>query len=417
MMYSLLFAQLALLVFWAIYDGFLRKETHHLAKRLYLLFSFLFVLIFPFVNWQQTVAPNIAPAIELPALTFGATNTESGSSIGLSTWLLLVFSVGTVVVFLRNVTSVIRLLRLTQTAQLVDFFNEPVFYTESASSFSFFNYVFISKELSREEADWVYAHEKAHQQALHSYDVLFLALLECVFWINPVFWILKKRLVEVHEHQADLAIVQSKSLVAYQELLVAKALNVSAHQLAHHFIRQSLLKNRIMMMNRNPSSNRTLTKFASLFLVASLFIGVASCSKESKSTTTETTEPVLKSNETQEVEYDVAPEFEGGQEALFGFLLSELKYPVNAKEKGAEGKVFVQFEVLTTGEIANAVVLRSSKHNDLDEEALRVIERMPKWNPAQKNGENVKTKMTLPIQFTLSDEEKNAAENADTEQV
>ncbi len=415
-MYSLLFAQLALIVFWAIYDVFLRQETHHSAKRFYLLFSLVFVLVFPFVNWQQAVAPNVTPAIELPAISIGEANSESGFSIGLSTWLLLVFSVGTVIVFLRNALSVLKILRLSKTAERVSHFHPPVYYSETNSSFSFFQYVFISRDLSKEEAKWIYQHEKAHQQALHSYDVVFLALLECVFWINPVFWMMKKRLIEVHEHQADLAMVRTKDRIEYQELLVAKALNVSAHQLAHHFIRQSLLKNRIMMMNRNPSSSKTLAKFASLFLVASLFIGVASCSKESKSITPETTVSELKSGEQPEPEYDVAPEYKGGQEALFSFLVNELKYPVNAKEKGAEGKAFVQFEILPNGEIANATILRSSKHNDLDEEALRVVEMMPKWTPAQKDGQNIKTKMTLPIQFQLTDDEK-AAENNDTEQV
>ena len=101
-------------------------------------------------------------------------------------------------------------------------------------------------------------------------------------------------------------------------------------------------------------------------------------------------------------EPDSEPEYPGGSTALMQFLGSEAHYPKSLESEGAEGKVFVQFVVSKTGEVTEVSIARSSSFDAMDKEAIRMIKKMPDWNPGKKDGLPVSTKMTLPIVFKLS---------------
>ncbi|MBL7982067.1 MAG: energy transducer TonB [Flavobacteriales bacterium] len=98
---------------------------------------------------------------------------------------------------------------------------------------------------------------------------------------------------------------------------------------------------------------------------------------------------------------EVMPEFPGGQEALNAFLAKNLKYPEQAVEDGIEGMVFVTFVVEKDGKISGARVLRGIG-GGCSEEALRVVRRMPNWNPGTQRGEAVRVQYNLPIRFKLA---------------
>jgi len=97
---------------------------------------------------------------------------------------------------------------------------------------------------------------------------------------------------------------------------------------------------------------------------------------------------------------DKMPSFQGGQTALMKYINERLKYPVSAVEEKKQGRVIVQFIVGADGSINDPVVVRSVDPA-LDREALRVINSMPKWIPAQHDGEAVRCKYTIPVQFML----------------
>lgn len=96
---------------------------------------------------------------------------------------------------------------------------------------------------------------------------------------------------------------------------------------------------------------------------------------------------------------DQQPSFPGGTNALNTFIVSNLKYPVFAQEKGIQGRVVVKFIVEKDGSISNVEVDRSVP--GLDNEAMRVVKAMPKWIPGQINGKAVKVKCSHPFVFRL----------------
>ena len=101
---------------------------------------------------------------------------------------------------------------------------------------------------------------------------------------------------------------------------------------------------------------------------------------------------------------DVMPEYPGGTNAMFDFIRKNVKYPESAKEKGIEGRVYVNFVIDKDGSISDIKVLRGLC-KEIDEEAVRVVKAMPKWNPGMQDGELVRVQYTLPFYFKISGNE------------
>lgn len=95
------------------------------------------------------------------------------------------------------------------------------------------------------------------------------------------------------------------------------------------------------------------------------------------------------------------PEFMGGEAALRNYLNSNINYPKLAKENKIEGKVICKFVVDPAGNILNANVIKGIGY-DCDQEALRVVQAMPKWTAGKQNGRAVNVSVVLPIFFKLS---------------
>lgn len=94
------------------------------------------------------------------------------------------------------------------------------------------------------------------------------------------------------------------------------------------------------------------------------------------------------------------PEYPGGIQALFEYLMQNVKYPEDAEKQKVEGRVIATFVVETDGSISNIEVVRPV-FPSLDAEAIRVLSGMPKWKPGLQNGKEVRVKYTVPINFNL----------------
>jgi len=90
----------------------------------------------------------------------------------------------------------------------------------------------------------------------------------------------------------------------------------------------------------------------------------------------------------------------GGMAAFYKYVGSKLKYPPQANRMGVEGKVYVEFVINRDGTIVDVKVVRGIGAG-CDEEAIRVVEGSPAWNPGKQRGKPVRQKYTLPIQFKL----------------
>lgn len=121
-------------------------------------------------------------------------------------------------------------------------------------------------------------------------------------------------------------------------------------------------------------------------------------------------EPAIQQHEASEdkkvyVMVEEMPEFPGGDKAFREFVNNNLRYPQEAIEAGIEGSVFITFTVETDGSISDIKSLRGIG-GGCDEEAIRIIEAMPKWIPGKNKGRPVKVQCTIPIEFSMKKEQK-----------
>ncbi|WP_302460257.1 energy transducer TonB [Parabacteroides johnsonii] len=98
---------------------------------------------------------------------------------------------------------------------------------------------------------------------------------------------------------------------------------------------------------------------------------------------------------------DNMPEFPGGMKALLNFIDNNVQYPAEARKKGIQGRVHVQFIVDEDGYIIEPNIVRSVEPA-LDKEALRIIKILPQWKPGTLQGKAVKVKYTIPVAFKLN---------------
>ena len=95
---------------------------------------------------------------------------------------------------------------------------------------------------------------------------------------------------------------------------------------------------------------------------------------------------------------DIMPGFPGGEAALYRFLSEKLRYPPLATKNSVEGKVFVRFVIEKDGSITNASILKGIGYG-CDEEAIRVVNAMPKWIPGEVNGIKVPVFSSIAVNF------------------
>ena len=107
---------------------------------------------------------------------------------------------------------------------------------------------------------------------------------------------------------------------------------------------------------------------------------------------------------------EVPPRFPGGEIELMKFISRNVKYPAEARDKHVQGRVILTFIVEKDGSISNVRVARPVDPS-LDAEAIRVVQSMPKWEPAKQRGQAVRVRYTVPIQFRLQGDNSVATDS------
>ncbi len=100
---------------------------------------------------------------------------------------------------------------------------------------------------------------------------------------------------------------------------------------------------------------------------------------------------------------EVRPSYPSGQKALEDYIANHSEYPQMAVDDNKEGTINVQFIVDENGNVTNAKVLGADLGDGLSDEAVRVISKMPKWEPGKVKGKNVKTRLTLPVTYKIEE--------------
>ena len=251
----------ALLVFYLFYRFLLKKETFHRFNRVVLVgtavLSFLLPLCIITIHKPIEVAPMVP---ESPAL---ATDLPAQELVPLVEhavpwWpiaLIILFWAGVAFVLARVTTSILSIVRIIHRGQLVKEEDGcQIIVTErDIDPFSWMKYIVLSRKDWEAPHESILAHEKAHICQGHSMEVLLVDVLSALQWFNPAIWMLRADLQELHEYEADDAVLRAgTNIKEYQYLLIRKAVSKSGYSVANSF-NHSILKNRITMMSKSKS--------------------------------------------------------------------------------------------------------------------------------------------------------------------
>lgn len=329
------------------------------------------------------------------------------------------------------------------------------------SPFSFGRTIYFSPQLDGIEKDMIIRHEEEHLRRFHSIDTTFMQLVCAIFWINPFFYLLKRNLQEVHEFEADNAVLRCGFDTTLYKNLIFDQINYNNPEIANSLV-FSLTKKRIIML----TTKHKTSWFRLLVLVPAIIFSMAIVSASPVQSAPDTlkirqtqtdeklpnknnliyvlngvemtakqfsaTNPhdfatikVLKGDsaiaiygdrgkngaivcttvqkEDPVVFSDQPALFEGkpGAKAFSEWCQANIKYPANAAKNKVSGKVTASFVVETDGSISNIKIVRSIDPA-LDKAVLDVISRGPKsWTPAENKGKKVRLLIQIPIYFKL----------------
>ncbi|CAN5368489.1 M56 family metallopeptidase [soil metagenome] len=407
-------ASLYLLLFYGCYVLLLRQNTFFGLNRAYLLVSIVLSTTLPFIELPSGTTESLpVGTITLPAFVVKSERTTWSQD----QWFWLIYGLGVAVMSLRlglNLRAVFQLIKRgtaeRKSAYTLVRLPEDLNLTPS---FSFGRYLVLNHADALTEPDVLLRHEEAHIRQYHTADVLFLEIAQVAFWFNPVLWLYKRALQEIHEFLADRAVLKTPQ-PDYPHQLVAYALNVSTTALITPFVSKSTLKQRIVMLHKPQTHRRALLGYVLVLPLAAL---LTMCSQSERdqpqseaSVQTSARKPVKVEGEVFTV-VENQPEFPGGMKKIGEYIAQNLHYPEAAQKAKVEGKVFVRFVVTKEGDITDVQILKGIGYG-ADAEAVRVVKNMPRWEPAKQGGQAVNVQYNLPINFQL--EEDKAAEKAST---
>lgn len=424
-MLYLLQVNVGLILFYALYKLVCTRDTFFRSRRFILIVSLVLPFILPFIDvreWLESrdrmiMLTHFDYSAVLPEIVVGSEAVETGNRVFvLSEWIGYLYLAGVVVLLVRLAVQAFSLYRLIVrmpekeiNGVRVKCLNDP------SGPFSFFGWIFMNPAAVKEdEINEILTHEMAHVKQHHSVDVLLAEMVSICCWMNPFAWLLKREVRLNLEFLADRKVMEAGfATKSYQYHLLGLAYN-HKYGLSNNF-NFSHLKQRIIMMNKKKSNGAGHIKYALFTLpaFALLVAGNISCSQDASKKEDAKEEVVAPaSQEVKEAPAEKAaeeeifmvveqmPEFPGGIKELMDYLGTNVKYPENAMKKNVQGRVVVQFVVEKDGSLSEASVIRSIDP-DLDAEALRVVQTMPKWKPGMQKGQAVRVKYTLPVSFKL----------------
>lgn len=259
----LLQVNLYLLLFYSLYFVLLRNETFFKMNRFYLVGSALLSLAIPLVKLQWVkelflgeqvfqVTQKISNVISYEdviserngnMLTVG-THSPSLSNLEI---LAIIYGFITLLFLLNFLRKLYQLKKALQS-------------DNRSQAFSFFNKMVVDDSL--EGKDTIIDHEMVHVRQWHSLDVIFLEIFTAFNWFNPIAFLYKKAIKDIHEFIADdTAASKLEDKSAYTLLLVSNVFGAKPQQLTNSFFNQSLLKRRIIMLHKTKSRQVAILKY------------------------------------------------------------------------------------------------------------------------------------------------------------
>ncbi|MDD7886823.1 energy transducer TonB [Flavivirga sp. 57AJ16] len=417
------------LFFLIIYDLFLKKETFFNWNRAYLLVTSILSLVIPFIeinHFKEIIPPGYI--ISLPEAIIGNVSQTDANTLQLDPVLITtkpVWSWELVLYIGMLLAALLLLFKITKLILIVS--KNPktkrghlfiVRLLNSYAAFSCFHYIFLGEQINEKDKASILKHEMVHVKQKHTLDLLFFEVLRILFWFSPLVYMYQNRMMQLHEFIADKKASKNQSKTDYYENLLSQVFQTKNISFINPFFKQSLIKKRIVMLQKSQSKQINLLKY--VLLIPTIFAMMVYTSTQAQKSDKNKTE-VSDGTALQEVDIEVpfavveqVPVFPGcedlSREEQKDCISKSIAKHVNrnfntelATQLGLIGRqrINVIFKIDTDGNIGE--VRSRAPHPKLEEEAIRVIKTLPRMIPGKQKGKTVVVPYSLPIIFQVQD--------------
>jgi murein DD-endopeptidase MepM/ murein hydrolase activator NlpD len=271
-------------VLYMLYMLVFHKSGRHQINRVFILSSLLLSFFIPLLQFPTIKNASHVAELQQAEIWFAAVEREiaqveliplakvqeSNSIFQFVVWFFLFL---VVFLFIKLGVHYYQLHRLKRKSKLISSTWYKLYETPFRGAFSFFRSVYLPKHIFDTQAfEQVLLHECSHVKMRHSIDRLFMECLLAILWFNPILYWFRKRLIEVHEFQADESVVQAyNDPISYQEILYSQLAQTSSLAFANHF-KLSIIKNRIKMINKTKKRSGWVYSFSLPVLMLLVFI-------------------------------------------------------------------------------------------------------------------------------------------------
>lgn len=279
------------LVFLALYELILKKETFFQWNRVYLLLTPVIALLLPFIKiqaLQSAVPQNLI--VSLPEITLGTATTATQNNQIVTSPLLstieIILLTGIVISTLLFVWKLFKIIQLKRKGKREVIDNTPIVHVPNSNeAFSFAGTIFLGESLNQNSKKYILAHEMVHVKQNHYLDLLYFELLRIVFWFNPLVYLYQKRIAALHEYIADAEVISQSEKTSYYQNLLSEVFQTHSISFINTFFNHSLIKKRIVMLHKLKSKKTQLAKFLMLLPLIAGIILYTSCSQNVASET------------------------------------------------------------------------------------------------------------------------------------
>jgi len=396
----LLKSGLLLAVFYAVYKLLLENERMFRFNRAYLLGSLVFSFIIPLQLFTfKPLFESGLNAIQLEGIEIRTSRAPINENYLLEyvfAILKRVYVIVAIVMGFRLILNVLSFFKKINRKETRSVDGVKVILTDEAVlPHSFWNAIFVNKtefEMGKIPSELL-IHEKAHLEQRHTLDILFVAVLQTVFWFNPFLSLFRKAIKLNHEFLADEAVnKQFGEVRSYQNLLLEFASNQQTVALAST-INYLITKKRLLMMTKEKSPLAMILKVSSVAAVSVVLLiafnsqAVAQTSFSGKN---------ANDNRISEKTNVKQPQFPGGIEKFYMFVGQNFRMPEEFSKHKMEGKLFVEFMVEKDGSLSEFKIVKDLGYG-VSDEVIRVLKLSPKWIPGTENDQAVRVMYSLPI--------------------
>lgn len=149
-----------------------------------------------------------------------------------------------------------------------------------------------------------------------------------------------------------------------------------------------------------------MSVFGKILMLMMLFTVTAAVSAQSVGDQKPDSTAVTTSNNSKEVVI-TQPEFKGGIKEMYQYIADNFQYPEEAARRSVNGKMEVEFTVEKSGDVTYCGIVKGLDYS-IDGEILRLLEAMPRWIPATRNGEPVRYKVLMPLTIRAKKTQKSS---------